>query len=185
MMADAMLDPGRPVLVTYATGSGSTTGVAEAVGRALTQAGAAVQVRPVPAVRDLSLYRAVVVGGAVQRGQWLPEAMQFVRKHQAALSRMPFAAFLVCITLAMPGAERYRPMVAGYLEPVRQLVRPVSEGLFAGVLDLGKVPSAADRLKFRLSVALGVWKEGDHRDWGAIHRWGTSLEPLLAQDNAG
>ena len=69
--------------------------------------------------------------------------------------------------------------VAGWMEPVRSLVRPVSEGLFAGALDIRKVPSASDRFKFRLSVLFGVWTEGDHRDWNAIREWTVNLGPLL------
>jgi hypothetical protein len=79
----------------------------------------------------------------------------------------------------MPGADKYRQGVAEWLAPVRALVRPVSEGLFAGTLDISKAPSIGDRLKFRLSVALGFWKEGDHRDWSAIRAWATSLRPIL------
>jgi len=105
--------------------------------------------------------------------------MQFMQTHQAALAHKPFAAFLVCMTLAMPAAEKYRAGVADWLEPVRALVKPVSEGLFAGVLDLSQVPSFGDKLKFRLSVAFGVWSEGDHRDWNAIRAWADSLRPLL------
>jgi len=60
-------------------------------------------------------------------------------------------------------------------------VRPVSEGLFAGALDISKIPSFGDRLKFRLSVAFGVWSEGDHRDWNAIRAWAESIRPLLLQ----
>jgi hypothetical protein len=26
---------------------------------------------------------------------------------------------------------------------------------------------------------LGVWSEGDHRDWNAIHTWAESLLPRL------
>jgi hypothetical protein len=37
----------------------------------------------------------------------------------------------------------------------------------------------SDRLKFRLSVLFGVWSEGDHRNWDAIHAWAASLSPLL------
>jgi hypothetical protein len=59
------------------------------------------------------------------------------------------------------------------------LVRPVSEGLFAGGLDISKVPSFGDRFKFRLSVMFGVWKEGDHRDWKAIREWAAQLKSLL------
>lgn len=167
------------ILVAYASRAGATAGVAEAIGKTLAESGAQVDVRPMQDVTDLAPYRAVVAGSAIQGGQWLPEAMQFVRTHQAELARKPFAAFLVCMTLAMPNAGKYRRHVATWLEPVRALVRPVSEGLFAGALDLRKVPSFRDRMKFRLSVALGVWSEGDHRDWRHIRAWAESLRPLL------
>jgi menaquinone-dependent protoporphyrinogen oxidase len=167
------------ILVTYASRAGSTAGVAEAIGQALADSGAPVEVRPIEDVQDLAPYQAVVAGSAIQGGQWLPEAMQFVQTHQAALARKPFAAFLVCMTLSMRDAEQYRSHVATWLGPVRALVKPVSEGLFAGALDISQVPSLGDRLKFRLSVLFGVWAEGDHRDWSAIRTWAASLRPLL------
>ena len=55
----------------------------------------------------------------------------------------------------------------------------MSEGLFAGALDISKVPTLRDRLMFRISVAMGVWSEGDHRDWEAIRAWAESIGPLL------
>jgi len=105
--------------------------------------------------------------------------MQFMETHRATLIQKPFAAFLVCMTLAMPNADKYRAHVAGFLQPVRALVKPVSEGIFAGTLDIGKIPSFSDRLKFRLSVLFGVWAEGDHRDLNAIRAWAESIHPLL------
>ncbi len=169
------------ILVTYATRTGSTAGVAEAIGQRLAdgRTPAAVDVSPMQAVSSLGPYRAVVAGSAIQRGQWLPEAMRFIQVQQQELVKRPFAAFLVCMTLAMPNSERYRESVADWLTPVRAYVRPVGEGLFAGMLDIEKVPSMRDRLKFRLSVAMGVWKEGDHRDWDAIQDWAEALRPLL------
>jgi menaquinone-dependent protoporphyrinogen IX oxidase len=130
-------------------------------------------------VSDISAYQAVVAGSAINSGAWLPGALQFVQAHPAELRTKPFAAFLVCMTLAMKNGEQYRSNVAIWLEPVRTLVHPVSEGLFAGALDVGKIPSWSDRLKFCLSVLFGVWKEGDHRDWEAIRLWAESLYPLL------
>jgi len=167
------------ILVTYASRLGSTAGVAEAIGKTLMDDGAEVEVRRMEDVTDLIPYRAVVAGSAIRGKQWLPEAMQFMQKHQAALRQKPFAAFLVCMTLAMKDGEKYRPHVATWLDPVCALVRPMSKGLFAGVLDIGKIPSFSDRLKFRVSVMFGVWKEGDHRDWNAIREWAASLGPLL------
>jgi menaquinone-dependent protoporphyrinogen oxidase len=167
------------ILVTYASRLGATAGVAEAIGKTLVENGAQVEVRRMEDVTDLSAYSAVVAGSAIRGKQWLPEAMQFVQTHQAALRQKPFAAFLVCMTLAMKDGEKYRPHVATWLDPVRALVKPVSTGLFAGVLDIGKISSFSDRLKFRVSVLFGVWKEGDHRDWNAIRDWAASLGSAL------
>jgi hypothetical protein len=61
------------------------------------------------------------------------------------------------------------------------LVLPVSEGLFAGALDIYRIPFFSDRLKFRLSVLFGVWKEGDHRNWRAIQSWAVELKTLLSR----
>ena len=107
------------VLVTYASNTGWTVGVAEAIGKTLAEDGAKVDVLPMRDVKDLSLYDAVVAGSAVNGGAWLPEAMQFVRVHQAELKRKPFASFLVCITLTMKSGEQYRGHVSSWLDPVR------------------------------------------------------------------
>jgi hypothetical protein len=82
------------------------------------------------------------------------------------------------MTLAMKNGN-YCEQVSAWLAPVRAEVRPVSEGLFAGALDTKKIHSLGDRLRFHLSVAMGIWSEGDHRDWNAIHAWAENLAPLL------
>ena len=168
----------RKILVTYATRTGSTVGVAEAIGKTLIENGLEADVRPMSDVHDLTPYRAVVAGSAIQDGRWLPEAMQFVRTYQIALRHKPFAAFMVCMTMVMKNGA-VREQIRDWMAPVRAIVKPVSEGYFAGTLDISKVPTLGDRLKFRASVALGVWSEGDHRDWEAIHTWAANLKPLL------
>jgi menaquinone-dependent protoporphyrinogen oxidase len=162
------------VLVAYASRMDSTRGVAEAIGKILSTSGYPVDVLPVGEVKSLDGYKGVVVGSAIQAGVWLPEAMQFVSKYQSQLRRIPTAAFLVCMTLAMKKSQ-YREHVATWMQPVRSLIKPVSEGLFAGALDLKKLPSIGDRIKFKISVLLGVWGEGDHRDWAEIEAWAKTL----------
>jgi menaquinone-dependent protoporphyrinogen oxidase len=166
------------ILIAYASRTGTTAGVAEAVGKTLAEQGAEVDVRAMKDVSNFYAYKAAVIGSAIQNRQWLPEALDFVRANRPALNGMPIAVFLVCMTLAMRQGN-YRDQVARWLDPVRALVRPVSVGLFAGALDISKIPSRSDRLKVRLSTMFGVWTEGDHRDWEAIRSWANNLPPLL------
>jgi len=163
------------ILVAYASKAGSTGGVAEAIGKTLADRDIQVDVRLMKDVKDLTPYRAVVAGSAIREGRWLKEAMQFVETHQAALAQKPFAAFLVCMTLAKPSAEASQE-AAAYMEPVRALVKPASEGLFAGVMDYSKL-SPIDGLMYR---AVGGDQPGDYRDWNAIRTWATNLKPVLA-----
>jgi len=167
------------ILVTYSTRTGTTKGVSEEIGITIAYLGETVDVLPMSEVTALSGYRAVIAGSAVQSGKWLPEAMDFIRKNRSELNIRPFAAFLVCMTLAMPKGDLYRFTVSGWLQPVRDQVTTVSEGLFRGALHIKRIPSFSDRLKFRLSVMFGVWKEGDHREWDAIRSWAMEASGLL------
>lgn len=160
---------GGKILVAYASKAGSTGEVAVAIGQALCEAGAAVDVKPVKEVNDLSGYGAVVVGSAVRMGQWLAEATKFVQTQQAVLSQVPTAYFLCCGSL-QDDTEENRSQASSWLGPVRKIVKPVSEGLFAGKIDYGKL-SLLDR-----SIAQMVGStEGDWRDWDAIHAWAGGL----------
>jgi menaquinone-dependent protoporphyrinogen oxidase len=165
-------------LVTYASRGGSTAGVAEAIGQTLTEQGLDVDLCPMQAVDDLTPYLGVIAGSAIHHGAWLPEAMTFLKTHQAALVHKTFATFMVCMTLALrnPKADQ---LVGDWFQPVRAIAHPVIEATFAGSLILDEVPKLTDRLKFRFSMMLGIWHEGDHRDWDAIHTWARDLVPLL------
>ena len=169
----------KKILVTYASQSGSTAGIAEAIGKSLSDGGAQVDVLPMKSVKDLSAYSAVVAGSAIQGQKWLPEAMQFIHDHQSELSRKPFASFMACITLSMKNAEQFRDGLKEWMRPVRDVVRPVSEGYFAGVLDFSRIPFSFNALAMRIPVMMGIWKNGDHRDWNAIRTWAEGLRPLL------
>lgn len=161
------------ILVAYASKCGSTGGVAEAIGQALCDGGATVDVRLAKDVTDLSSYRAVVVGSAIRMGQWLPKAVKFVETHRDTLSQVPVAYFAVCMTLA-EDTEENRRTVAAYLDPVREVVQPVDVGLFAGAMDYSKLSFV-----FRLIIKAMRVPEGDFRNWNAIRDWATNVRPML------
>lgn len=170
----------RFILVTYATFTGSTAGVAAEIGKTLEQYGYIVDVRPMSQVKDVAGYDAVVAGSAIHDKKWLPEAIEFIETHRAALRQRPFAAFLVCMTLALRNQKwAAQANVQSWLAPIRTIVPTVAEGTFAGSLDLKQVPQAGIRRAFRISVWLKFWKEGDHRDWEAIRAWANALPQQL------
>lgn len=167
------------ILVTYASRTGSTAEVAETITKTMVEGGAQVDLVPMNEVKDLSPYQAVVAGSAIRGSKWLPEAVQFVQDHQTKLAQKKCALFTVCITMAMKNAVNYRSGVMGWVAPMRAMVRPLSEELFAGRLDFSKLPLNKDTLGLRLSVAMGIFPRGDHRDWNAIRTWAQSLGPIL------
>ena len=171
----------QKILITHASRSGSTAETAEYIGKCLAQEGLDVDVLPMQEVKNLSTYQAVVAGSAIRGSSWLPEAMQFVQSNRSELSRKPFATFTVCITLAMSNSDPYRLAVSKWIQPVRSLVKPVSEGLFAGMLDFNKLPWNWDTLKLRFVVALGIFPKEDRRDWNAVRTWANQLHPVLIQ----
>jgi menaquinone-dependent protoporphyrinogen oxidase len=167
------------ILVAYASQAGSTAEIAEAIGNTIASHGTEVDVLRMDAVTDLAQYQAVVAGSSIQGSKWLPQAMRFMLSYQSDLARKPFAAFMVCITLGMAKAEQYREGLKAWMDPVRTIVRPVSEGYFAGLLDFKKLPVTSNTLGLRAAVALGVFPKGDHRDWDAIRSWTETTYPKL------
>lgn len=164
------------ILVTYASRCGSTGGVAEVIGQVLCEAGTPADVRLAGKVSDLSPYRAVVVGGAIRMGNWLPEAVEFMNRHRNMLVQMPTAYFVTCMTMKDDSAEN-RQKVMAYLEPVRRKspeIKPVSTGLFAGATDFGKLSFV-----YRSILKAKGTPEGDFRDWTAIRRWAADTHPAL------
>lgn len=162
------------ILVAYATRAGSTSEVAQAIAETLRQEGLHVDLRRARKVADVSPYRAVVLGAPMRAFRWMPEAMRFLRRHREALSRIPVAYFVVCMTL-MEDTEENRRLVESWMEPARAIREPVRMGLFAGKMDYSRL-SFVERFIVQRMVKV---PEGDHRDWEAIRSWAREVADVL------
>jgi menaquinone-dependent protoporphyrinogen oxidase len=170
---------GGKVLVAYASKCGSTAEVAQAVAEELCRAGLPADVRPVQEVKDISTYRAVVLGSAARMGSLLAEAHDFAQRHQAALASLPTAYFTAGITMKQDTPAN-RETATGYFQTLRAIREPVSLGLFAGKMDHSQL-APVWRLAAQQEDKKGVMAEGDFRDWPAIRAWASSLAPLLTK----
>jgi menaquinone-dependent protoporphyrinogen oxidase len=165
----------KSLLVAYATRTGSTVGVASAIGETLGRRGFSVDVKPILDNPPLDGYKAVVVGSAVNGGKWLPEAEEFVKSHQQALGGVPTALFCVHI-MNLGDDERSRQNRLAYLNAVRPFVKPVDEAWFAG-LGPDTAPSGIAGWFYRMFGGSDV--TGDQRDWAKIGAWAESLGEAL------
>jgi menaquinone-dependent protoporphyrinogen oxidase len=155
------------ILVTYATRTGSTVGVAETIGKTLGLRGYAVDVKPLKENPSAAGYQAVIIGSAINGAHWLPEAVQFVQDHQAELSRVPVALFCVHI-MNLGSDEGSRAKRLAYLDPIRKLIKPRAEAFFAG---MGMKPEETNGFTRWVYRTFKIGPEGDCRDWDKIRGW--------------
>jgi menaquinone-dependent protoporphyrinogen oxidase len=195
------------ILVTYATMSGSTAEVAEAVGKELETQGYHVDLLPIHLVADIQQYDAVVVGAPMILG-WHREARRFLRKFRSDLRTLPWAVFATAMSLtATDGQEithipifvderlpkqpedpdrlsiRERYATAhNYLRSILRVARPekpASVAFFGGRLNYGQLKWWA------LIFAMLIVREqaGDKRNWEAIRSWAKTLPAQMALPN--
>lgn len=168
-----MIDTTKKVLVAYGTRAGSTASVAERVAEVLKSKGFAAEALPADKVRDVASYGAVVLGSAVRAGKLMPEALKFLDRNNAAIAARPFAAFVVCLTMKEYD-EKSRAAASAYLDPVRRKAKPLSEGLFGGVMDSTKL-GMFERTIMKAMKA----PQGDYRKWDEVEAWAAGLVPLF------
>jgi menaquinone-dependent protoporphyrinogen oxidase len=158
----------KRVLLAYASATGSTVEVSEAIAETLAGRGFCVTVRPVKENPKVSGYQAVLVGSAVQYGNWLPEAIEFVKSNQVALKQVPVALFCVHIRNTEDNEESRKNRLA-YLDTVRSLVHPVAEAFFPGRFNRQGAAMLLPGLVARFVPTI------DLRNWDKVQSWSQSV----------
>jgi len=162
---------GKKVLIAYGTAAGSTAEVAQAIGEEMEKAGAAVEVKAVETVENISGYDAVVVGSSFRAFRILGRTRRFMRNHKQALREVPAAYFIVCLTMGEDKPENIK-QATGYAKPMIKIKEPVGLGLFGGCLK-------HDTLTGAFAKSMKGVPEQDHRDWDKIRAWSNEILPKL------
>ena len=155
------------ILVTAASRHGSTLEMASALGKALTDIGLEVEVKPMHELDGVAGFNAVVLGSAVYMGRWLPDAAAFVQRHAVELGARPVWLF----SSGPIGSPDPKPV--GDPTGIAELIAAVharGHRTFAGRLDRGQLGIGE-----RIVVSAVGASEGDFRDWEALGEWAKEI----------
>ena len=162
------------ILVCYATRSGSTAEVAEAVGKTLRAAHVDAVVMPAKEVRSLDAHRGVILGAPLYMFRLHRDARAFLTRHREALAQKPVAVFALG---PFHDEEKEWAEVSAQLE--KELASfpwfsPVVRTVFGGAFDPARLG-----FPYTLIPALRRMPASDARDWKAIDAWATEMGRLL------
>ena len=162
------------VLVGYATRSGSTQEVAEAVAAALRDSGAEVDLRPMRDVRTLNGYRMLVLGAPLYMFRWHKDALAYLSRHQEAIQKLSVAVF--ALGPFHDEEKEWQSVLAQFDKELAKLpwFTPVAHEVFGGKFDPTKL-----RFPMNLIPALKKMPASDIRNWDAIRAWARDLAAKL------
>lgn len=166
------------VLVAYATRSGSTKEVAEAIAATLQEHGLVVDIQPMKAVSSLVGYYAVVLGAPLIMHRWHKDAQHFVSRHHAALEELPVAVFALG---PVHDDEKEWQGVRDQLDNTLSKFpsfKPFAVEIFGGRFDLTLLG-----LPWKLVPGLKKIPSSDIRDWTAIRTWASNLYEKLRSNS--
>ncbi len=165
------------VLVAYDSQFDSTKEVARFIGKHISINDQLIEVKKINEVNDLSIYKHIIIGSAIQYDKWMKEAKKFIIKNETELSTKSVSFFLVCLVLSKK-TDKAKNKVNAYASEIKNLAPKVkinSFGKFAGVLDYSKMSFGQRIIAKGIFAIIGV-KEGDYRDWNSIKKWSMKIE---------
>jgi len=171
----------RQVLVAHASKYGATAEIAERIGELLRGEGLEARVLSAERVRDLTPYRAVVLGSAVYMGGWQKKAARFLKSKWKALAERQVWLF----SSGPTGQGDAAGLLHGWrfpkaLQPVADRIRPRDVAVFHGFVNPEKLSPIEKGILERVGAS-----SGDFRDWQAIAAWAATIAEALKAQNLG
>ena len=165
------------ILVAYASKYGGTAEIAKKIGQVLDEAGLCTNVLPVADIRDLTPYKAVVLGSGVYIGKWRKEAVKFLQANEKMLAERQVWLF----SSGPTGKGDVVDLVKGWRfpeaqQPIADRIRPRDIAIFHGVVNMKKLNPIERWMLKNVQAPLG-----DFRDWEAITSWATAIAAVLKE----
>lgn len=164
------------VLIAVASKHGSTMGIGEMIAAELRSMNISAEVRDLTATAEFGAYDAAVIGSAVYMGRWMPDAVDFVRRHEAALGPIP-----VWLFSSGPLGE-VQPQPPGdphHLDELMVTARARGHRIFSGRLDKDQLGLGERLITKAVHAPLG-----DFRDWDDIRDWAIEIGETLQKNGA-
>jgi len=161
------------ILIAYASRSGATKEIAEAIAGAVREEGFEADVRPAGTVAEISLYAGVVIGAPLYAGHLLKDMPKFIERHAKALKAKPVVAFVSGSSLGEPGPEDLKNANKA-LEGVKSHVTLRDVAYFGGRFDPGSIPVVGFFVRLG-----GRDRVKDNRNWDRIRAWGRGIPAAL------
>lgn len=164
-----------PILVAYATRSGSTAEVAESIASALREAGLTVDLAPVHQVESLQGTTALILGAPLYIGKFPKDFHKFLVRHRSALTPLRTWCFVLGPT---------RPEPADFEQARKQAEREFALYSWLQLADLHVLGGRWDVKLLPFPFKLARWlpfcpldkvPASDIRDWNAIHVWSLKI----------
>lgn len=157
------------ILVAYASKTGSTAEIAQAVGKELQSAGYSIDVIEMKNISSVAGYDAIIIGGPMYMGKVIGDVGKFVGRYRDSLSKLPVAAF----TVGLAPVSKDPAQVDNAMKMLRASIsplQPVAEAVFAGRVDPTKLSFIQRKM-----TEMAKSPVGDFRDWDAIAQWAREL----------
>jgi menaquinone-dependent protoporphyrinogen oxidase len=173
------------ILVTYHSGEGQTTRIAERISTVLGERGVEVDVREAANAPRPAGFDAVVVGDSIHVGRHSRSVTRWLRKHNSELADVPMALFQVSMTSARHD-EEHDAKAEQYVEQLlaRTGAHPDLVVNFAGALRYSEYGWMTKRVMRSIARREGndtdTSRDHEYTDWSAVDRFANDVAVLAA-----